>query len=361
MSQQRKLYTELLQKNIRKGRLLWILKQGLKYFGVLASSIFNRPLCGPLVGSILVTYRCNANCKMCDLPKRGCKDLELSTDEFKKVIDSFKGLGVSSIGFSGGEPFLREDIFKLIQHTRIKGLSTQLSTNGFLLNTENITSVFESGLDSINISIDSSLPETHKEIRGVRDGFQKAIEGIRCLVELRKKNLKDLLITTSGIVSNDNLDSYLDLVDLISKIGVDCLVVETLETEGETISKDRLNKLDALVDRLIELKSTEGIVENSSDYLKMFKQIYRGNRELKRCYAPYSFCAVDCFGNVFPCWGWIQQNKSVGNIKNSSLREVWHSPQYSKVRKRLKNCNACTFHCHTEMNLLYKWFDALCR
>lgn len=359
MSKQRKLYAELLQKNIRKGRLLWILKQGLNYFGVLASSIFNRPLCGPLVGSILVTYRCNANCKMCDLPKRGSKDLELSTDELKKVIDSFKGLGVSSIGFSGGEPFLREDIFELIRYARTKGLSTQLSTNGFLLNTENITSVFESGLDSINISIDSSLPEIHKEIRGVNGGFQKAIDGIQGLADMGKKKSKDLLITTSGIVSNENLDSYLDLLDLISKIGADCLVVETLETESEPIPKDRLNKLDTLVDRLIELKSTEGIVENSSAYLNMFKEIYRGNRVLKKCYASYSFCSVDCFGNVFPCWGWIQQNKSVENIKNSSLREIWHSPQYSKVRKGLKYCNACSFHCHTEMNLLYKWFDAL--
>jgi MoaA/NifB/PqqE/SkfB family radical SAM enzyme len=175
MPQQRKLYAELLQKNIRKGRLLWVLKQGLRYFGVLASSICNKPLCGPLVGSILVTYRCNANCKMCDLPLRGCKDLELPTNELKKLIDSFKELGVSSIGFSGGEPFLRKDIFKLIQHAKAKGLSTQIATNGFLLNTENITSIFESGLDSINISLDSSLPETHKEIRGVTDGFQKDV------------------------------------------------------------------------------------------------------------------------------------------------------------------------------------------
>jgi MoaA/NifB/PqqE/SkfB family radical SAM enzyme len=181
------------------------------------------------------------------------------------------------------------------------------------------------------------------------------------LTELRKEKQKDLLITASGIVCNENLDSYLDLVDLVLKLGVDCLMVEALETQDEPISKDRLDELDALVVRLIELKSTEGVIENSSDYLEMLKEFYRGNRVLKKCYAPYSFCAVDCFGNVFPCWQWIQQNKSLGNIKDSSLREIWHSSQYNKIRKELKNCNACAFHCHTEMNLLYKWFDAFRR
>lgn len=361
MNQQRKLYSELLLTNLRKGRLLWILKQGFKYFGVLASSIFDRPLCGPLIGSILVTYRCNANCKMCDLPQRGCKDLELSTGKMKQLIDSFKELGVSSIGFSGGEPFLRKDIFELIEHAKTRGLSSQLSTNGFLLNSDIIASVFESGLDSINISIDSSLPDTHKEIRGVNGGFNRAIEGIRCLVELRKKKSRDLLVTTSGIVSNENIDNYLEIVDMVTAMGADCLVVEALETDGEPISRDKLNNLDTLVDRLVELKSTEGVIENSTDYLEMLKEFYRGNRVLKRCYAPYCFCAVDCFGNVFPCWQWIQKNKSIGNIKDNSLKQIWHSPQYSKVRKELRNCNACTFHCHTEMNLLYKWFDALCR
>lgn len=359
MSRARKLYVKLLKKNIRKGRILWIIRQSLKYFGILGSSLFNKTICGPIVGSVLVTYRCNANCTMCNLPKRGNKNAELSTDEFKKVINSFKKLGVNSIGFTGGEPFLREDIFELIHYAKKQGLATQLSTNGFLLNAETVPSVFESGLDSINISLDSSLPETHDKIRRVKGGFQKAIDGIQCLVKLKNKEQKELLVTISGIINSQNLDDYLDLLDLTSKIGADCLVVETLETEGKPIPEDKLDKLDTLVDRLIEIKLNEDSIENSLDFLKMLKQIYRGNREWKRCYAPYSFCAVDCFGNVFPCWGWIQENKSVENIKNSSLQEIWYSSQYNKARNKLKNCNACSFHCHVEMNLLYKWFEVL--
>ncbi|MBZ0252389.1 MAG: radical SAM protein, partial [Candidatus Methylomirabilis sp.] len=127
----RRVYVDQTLRKIRAGELLWPARQAWKYAAVKAGMALGRPLAGPILGTIFVTYRCNIRCEMCDLPAR--EGPELSTDEWKRVVDDFAALGTSGIGYTGGEPLLRADTVDLLAYTKAKGVVTHLNTNGMLV------------------------------------------------------------------------------------------------------------------------------------------------------------------------------------------------------------------------------------
>ena len=184
-------YLIYLTKKIAQGKFKWIFRHALKYFGIPLSRIVRRPLCGPIVTGLIVTYRCNLKCLFCDYWNwhRQEKRFELSTKELKAVIDDFVEIGASGIGFMGGEPLLRKDLPELVKYASGKGMTTATTSNGYLINEEKLESIMNCGLDMITISIDGPKPEIHDKIRGINGSFQKAVEAVRKIDQYRKKNI----------------------------------------------------------------------------------------------------------------------------------------------------------------------------
>lgn len=129
-----------------------------------------------------LTNKCNLNCKWCGV-KKG-KDI-LSYDKIVSVIDKNKPRFVE---FTGGEPLLRKDIFKLIDYCKSKGIYVCLNTNGTLID-DNISKKLN--CDIMRISIDG-LKKTNDKIRG-KGSFKKSINGIKSLKKFNKK----IIITTA--------------------------------------------------------------------------------------------------------------------------------------------------------------------
>src|SRR5204863_9395357 len=100
------------------------------------SPFARRPLGGPALATLLVTYRCNLRCRVCDLPdravaRRKAGDRELSTAELRAVLDDLRAIGALGVGVTGGEPMLREDLFELLAHATRRRLHAHLNTEGF--------------------------------------------------------------------------------------------------------------------------------------------------------------------------------------------------------------------------------------
>ena len=145
-----------------------------------------------LHGAIIVTYRCNARCNMCDVwqhpSKRG---EEIGLDVIKKMPDTY------FINITGGEPFVREDLPEIIKVVRKKTQRIVISTNGYF--TDRIISLCKKYPDlGIRISIEG-LPKTNDEIRNIKDGFDR---GLRTLLELRSMGLKDIGFLTYYSILN---------------------------------------------------------------------------------------------------------------------------------------------------------------
>ncbi|MFH1245103.1 MAG: radical SAM protein, partial [Candidatus Omnitrophota bacterium] len=324
-----------------------------------------RPLCGPILGTFLVTYRCNYRCKMCNFPQR-CRYFqekgwpELPTGEMKKILVDFAGLGVSGIGFTGGEPLLRDDIFELMRFAKDLGMITHLNTNGFFLDEKNAWNTLSAGVDSLNISLDGANPQTHDTIRGCPGAFDKAVRAIECMRRMRGDKKHAIRIKVVMTLGKLNIDEVPRVVELAGKLGADCVELipeqpfaEQPDSSEKGFDELFLEKVKKTAAYLLETKPRQIKIENSPRHIKLFEPSFRGEASPLTCFVGYNSCAVDCFGQIFPCMPWINWAKPVGNIRETPLKEFWYSAEYNKLRTRISRCKSCFLNCQTELNLLF--------
>ena len=137
------------------------------------------------------TNKCNLKCIMCPnsvMPKEkyGFMEYEL----FKKIIDEAKYFIGSAFIFLGGESLLHKDIFKMIAYAKSNGIRPLLHTNATLLNENNISRLFETGLDYISLSMDGFDKETYEKVR-VNAKYEETLGNIINLLKIKKaRNLK---------------------------------------------------------------------------------------------------------------------------------------------------------------------------
>jgi MoaA/NifB/PqqE/SkfB family radical SAM enzyme len=170
----------------------------------------------PLVVSWNVTLRYNLKCSHCyiNAAERKLPD-ELSTDAAKMLIHQIAEVSRPLLILSGGEPLLRKDIFELIRYGAERGLKMAMGSNGMLINDRIARKLKEAGINTVFISIDSSIPERHDEFRGVKGSWKRAISAIDAL----KAN--DILLQVNTTVTQQNYDEIDDIMSLAEKLGVE--------------------------------------------------------------------------------------------------------------------------------------------
>ncbi len=361
----RKVYIDFIKNKVVEGKWDWFFKRFWQYFIIHISFIAGRPFCGPILGTFVVNYRCNYKCKMCDLPlrdkfiqKQGLK--EFSTLQLKKILKEFASLGTAGIGFTGGEPLLREDIFELMKYSKELGMITHLNTNGFFLDSENIKRLLYANVDSINISLDGAYASTHDAIRGYRGAFDRVVYAVECIDFMRKKMGVPIRVKVVTVIGKDNIDEIPDLFKLAHSLKVDCIEFIPQQpfsvlTDDTPVNFDNifLEKIDTVVDYILKEGKKIVRVENSPRHLKLFKNSFGGEKSPLICFAGYNSYAVDCYGQIFPCMPWVNWGKSVGNVKESSLKKFWYSAMYNKIRRDISKCRDCYLNCQAELNILF--------
>jgi radical SAM protein with 4Fe4S-binding SPASM domain len=364
-------YLAYLLKRFREGDSLVFFKVPFKFMGLSLSRALNRPLAGPLHGSIIATYRCNLKCKMCDLWKRPSEysekgKKELSTEEMKKLISDYADIGTSGIGFTGGEPILRSDMLDLITYTKKKGMIAHMSTNGYLINHDMAKKIIDSGLDAIGFSLDGITAETHDRIRGVNGSFDRVIKGLNTMIELKRKYNSGIVILVVCVISRNNIDEIIPMVDMLKKMGVDKisfmpfhdigLLTNNKETMSELkIDKNEIEKIRNITKDLIRISKKEKIIDSSTRYLSLFPMCFQNTPSPLKCYAGYVSFSVDGYGDMYPCFPFMEMglSKETKNIRDMSLKEYWYSKELNEIRKRIKNCKKCYWNNQTELNLIF--------
>lgn len=356
-------------KKFREGQFLVLAKQAYKFATLPLAYYLNMPISGPIHGVFVVNYDCNLKCGMCSLMNRPAEYKKkgkspLTTEEMKSVINDFAKINTSGIGFTGGEPILRKDLPELISHAKNKGILTHLSTNGLLMNEKNVKILLDSGLDAVGFSLDGATKETHDKIRKLKGSYDKVIEGIKNFRKLREKYKKDILIIVVCVINRQNLSEAVNLVKVALEAGADQvsfspvhdinLMVKNKKSLDEfNLSEEEVSKLDEVINELIEIKKKTGKIDSSIEYLKLFKPCLAGKKSPLDCYAGFLTIGVDGYGNIFPCFAWMEMEKYVGNIKEKPLREYWESKEFKDLRKEIRDCHACYWNNQTELNLLF--------
>ena len=179
-----------------------------------------------------ITDVCNFKCGYC-LPNGYQIDKSdnrkfLHLDEIVRLANALSELGVSKIRITGGEPTVRKDFFDIIksinENSGIK--KTVITTNGYHLD-KIAHKIKESGLDGVNISIDSLNRETFRKITS-HDRLDEILKGIKILQDLNFKNIKINAVLLKGI--NDSEDDFNQWSNFIEKNKIDFRYIELMQT-----------------------------------------------------------------------------------------------------------------------------------
>jgi cyclic pyranopterin phosphate synthase len=161
----------------------------------------------------------------------------INIDEIRRLAKALSELGVSKIRLTGGEPTIRKDFFEIVKiikkNSGIK--KTVITTNGYKLD-KIANDIKKSGLDGINISIDSLDPKTFKKITG-HDRLEEILRGIKNLQKLNFRNIKINAVLLKGI--NDSEKDFDSWAEFIKNNEIDFRYIELMQT-GDNL--DYFNK-----------------------------------------------------------------------------------------------------------------------
>ncbi len=345
-------------------RIKDILKEGARYVSShLAYHDVPVPLAGPAQVVFFITSACNARCVMCNIYGRSAQQDILSLREITRLLSDLGDMGVRYISFTGGEPFMRNDLFEILHAAKDSGLICHVNTNGMLITEQLLVKIRASGLDGITVAIDGSTPAVHDAIKGVAGSFEKAINGVKLLVELREEEGSSLnQVGLGAIILRENLHDLVAIAERGRALGVDKVRYQPIDilpikNDEEAVARffparSEYEAMERTIDALIAFKKTRGTISNSVGFLEVTKEYLKGRLYQNiPCYAGFSSVDVDELGNVYPCYFF----KSVGSIRERSFKEIWRSDEFKAAREKIKagRCGKCWTSCHAEVSLLH--------
>lgn len=190
---------------------------------------------------ISLTEKCNLRCQYC-MPAEGvtltARDGVLSTREVLRVAGLFVDEGVSKIRLTGGEPLVRPDVIQVVaglNKLKKRGLrSISMTTNGLTLS-KNLSSLQISGLDNLNISLDTLIPAKF-ELISRRKGLERVLKAIQDALKLGYQPLKINTVLMRGL----NDDEVLDFVALTKQQNIDIRFIEYMPFDGNRWKEGRM-------------------------------------------------------------------------------------------------------------------------
>ena len=143
-----------------------------------------------------LTMRCNENCLHCGSRCNDVTSEELTLKQYQDFLTQIKqdfGTQKKMLCITGGEPLLRKDFFEIMSFANDLGFVWGMTSNGTLITDSVAEKLADAGMKTISISLDG-LPETHDAFRRTKGGWEKAMNGIQCLIQNR--SFQHVQITT---------------------------------------------------------------------------------------------------------------------------------------------------------------------
>jgi len=297
-----------------------------------------RPM-APYRMDLALTYRCNDDCAHCynarprDYP-------ELPTETWKKIIDRCWALCVPHIVFTGGEPTLRDDLPELIAHAESNDQITGVNTNARRLSDPHfVEALIKSGLDHIQITVESHDAQIHDQMVGKRGAWKQTIAGLRNVLN------SPLFVMTNTTMLQNNYSSLGETLDFLAELGVPTVGLNALIYSGRGLSvgtglrESELPDLLELARQKTEAHGQRLIWYTPTQYCQFDPMQF--DLGVKGCTAAlYNMC-VEPDGGVIPCQSYYHQ---LGDILNDPWDSIWNHPLATSIREREyipEACSAC--------------------
>ena len=298
-----------------------------------------------------LTYRCNERCIHCYLDHEDHG--EMKTDEIKNVLEQLAQSGTLFLTLSGGEIFLRDDLFELLEFARSLHFDISLKTNALLIDAERARKLRALSVRRIQISIYSAEPAVHDAITKVRGSLERSLTAIRFL------QAEGLQVKIACPLMKQNLMAYRNVQALAAELGVPYVLDMTItpKMDGDMsllqlrnpaqdllpiLQDPTLNPPSSSQDGAQEAQLTTGSATSSGIESQAYEDI--------PCSAGHNSCYISPYGEVFPC---VQMPVATGNLRQQRFDEIWFkSPEMERVRavreSQLPVCSKCSIRQYCE-------------
>jgi len=171
----------------------------------------------PRLLALEVTRRCRFNCRHCRADAdRSARADELSTDQWKRILDGIAAYEKCVIILTGGEPMEREDILELIRHGRGLGLRMVMATCGYAIDDGSLPLLREAGIMALSFSLDGARAETHDAFRRTAGAFDTVL---RAAEAARRARIRFQINTT---ITRGNVAEVHAIAELARRLGAYC-------------------------------------------------------------------------------------------------------------------------------------------
>ncbi len=296
------------------------------------AAVHNRQF--PISCHFELTYQCNLHCIHCYIVRK--KTAELTTREIITYLKQLKNVGCLHLIFTGGEPFLRKDIFEILEHARSLDFDIRIFTNGTLIDKRAAIKIRKIVPSAVEISL-YGLKNTHEKITRMQGSFAKTINAIAKLIEMGV----NVLVKTT--VLQYNVHELWKLRQFVKHT----LKAQFLDSKGlyrifpcDDASTGPLHH--ALSDLQMKHYIEDGLYRHQP--MRSSNKLLNIDPNLPLCGAGRRVSNITPYGQLNPC---VRLRFNNGNsLKRASFIRIWRdnklfkSLRASRMRDR-KHCRGC--------------------
>ena len=291
---------------------------------------------------------CNCRCVMCDIWKDNKNLKQLTENDIRGLLATFRKLNTQMVLMSGGEALLNPNFFRFCEILKKQNIKVSLLSTGITLK-KNAEQLLE-WVNDIVVSLDGD--ETmHDRIRNIPGAFHKLKDGVQHL-----KNINPAFrITSRTVIHRLNFRLWPNIIDCAREMGIDQASFLPADVSSHAFNREvlwseqrqhelipaemELTELRILAEYIIGKYSSEfqsRFIAESPDKLRKIYSYYAAFYGLnafpyKKCNAPWVSAVVEADGTVRPCFF----HKAIGNIHEKQLHEVLNSAESIRFRKEL--------------------------
>lgn len=303
----------------------------------------------PHKADLALTYACNNDCAHCynEPGRRGMAGMD--TDRWREVLDRLWRIGVPYVIFTGGEATLREDLPELVEYAESLGMVCGLNTNGRRLSDPALVQrLTDAGLDHVQITLASHLPEQHNATTGAQ-AWEETVAGIRACID------SGLHTITNTTLVQDNVHEAERIVEFLHSVGLRTFAMNGMIHAGCGTGNPSTVPVAQLREVLRRVREKAAQLEMRFIWYTVTRHCELSPLEMglgmRFCNAAeYSIC-IEPDGAVLPCQSWYEP---CGNILRDDWRDIWESNLFRRVRYRRESPQECEMpaSCHECEQLL---------
>jgi MoaA/NifB/PqqE/SkfB family radical SAM enzyme len=288
----------------------------------------------PLWAQINVTWKCNLSCGYCTEYDNAKGNVPFA--DVVARIDKCKELGVKHTDLIGGEPLLHPDIIPLMQHVLKQGMTTGMTTNGFLLTKEKLDELIDIGMGRIQISVDGLSPTP---------GTPKSLKTLRSKIEMVAQ--RGLWFYVAAVICDETLDQVTALAEFCFDIGVP-VFFSVVHERGRLLPGPNSARYLEKVRWLREQKRNGRPVSNPYYLIEYYERLLSGQPFDWKCQGGHKAFYVSPEGDFHYCY----HTDKVGKFADVTRADI-------KRNREAKGCETgCGVDCMVRTSLPYsrRWW-----